>query len=65
MIERPAHVEPLMVFPIEFCQYMPCISESCVCGYYEGITASGDSVLCSQDDTQEAAGHEANAKECW
>ena len=50
----PAYIEPTTIIPLDYCRFMPCLSESDICGCYEGITASGDAVLCSLDCTGEA-----------
>ena len=54
MRQIPAYIEPMLILPREYCRFMPCLSESAICGCYEGITASGEAVLCSLDNTREA-----------
>ena len=46
-----AHVEEHLILPLEGCPWMPCMSESAICGYYEGLDSSGEAVLCSLDCT--------------
>jgi hypothetical protein len=31
-----------------------CVNDSSICGYFEGITASGEAILCSFDCTEDA-----------
>lgn len=49
-----AYIEDHLILPHEYCRFMPCLSESAICGCYEGITASGDAVMCALDSTGEA-----------
>jgi hypothetical protein len=35
------------------CLLCPCTSESGFCGWYEGISATGNAVVCSRDGTEE------------
>jgi hypothetical protein len=40
------------VWPIEYCKYAPCISDSSMCGCDEGIDATSGAVVCAHDVTE-------------
>ncbi len=42
-----AYREPHLI--LTACEFSPCLSDSSICGSYEGIDASGAAVMCSYD----------------
>jgi len=48
-----AYREPALV--LTACEFSPCLSDSSICGSYEGINESGEAVLCSLDSTDPEA----------
>jgi len=53
MRQLPAYIDPAgAIFAIDYCRFAPCISETDICTCFEGITASGEAVLCSLDSTE-------------
>jgi len=45
-----AYREPALV--LTDCMFGPCLSDSSICGSFEGLTASGEAVLCSYDSSE-------------
>ena len=45
-----AYQEPYLI--LTACEFGPCLSDSSICGSFEGITASGEAVLCSYDSSE-------------
>jgi hypothetical protein len=55
MLQLPAYIDPAgAIFPIDYCRSAPCMSETGICTCFEGITASGEAILCSLDGTGDA-----------
>jgi hypothetical protein len=52
MIAVPAYIEPLLMLPINYCEWGPCLSDSSICGCFEGVDASGACALCSLYSTE-------------
>jgi hypothetical protein len=46
-----AYREEMLILPIEFCIWSPCMNDSGFCSHYEGLDSSGEAVLCSLDST--------------
>jgi len=52
MQQLPAYIDPAgVIFPIYYCQFAPCISETGICTCYEGMAASGEAILCGLGNT--------------